>query len=211
MNAARFTQRGAGRTEAYRAVAYYVALTERRACYAAVATMAKRARLSLNTMRRQLQGLMEVGALEAVGGVSRGRKPTRYRLTLDVVQPSHEAPLNPPITGEEEGHHVPYVHTPDTSFRARLTCEKHGRSWFAADGPDCHECNLERARRPRERKATRPPARVRIGAPKSGPFEWTEADERALQTCKAAEIGGRRVTTSSEAAQRACTGIGAVG
>ena len=211
VNAARFNQRGAGRTAAYRAVAYYVALTERRICYAAVATMAKRARLSLNTMRRQLQGLIEVGALEAVGGVSRGRKPTRYRLTLDVVQPSHEAPLNPPITGEEEGHQLQYVHTPDTSFRARLTCEKHGRSWFAANGPDCHECNLERAHRPRERKATLPPARVRIGAPKSGPFEWTEADERALQACKAAEMGGRRVTTSLEAAQRACTGIGAVG
>ena len=211
VNAARFNQRGAGRTAAYRAVAYYVALTERRICYAAVATMAKRARLSLNTMRRQLQGFNRGWRTGGRwGGVARqktnpvpvdiGRCPTLPRST---TQPSHYGRgRRSSTTVRTQTRH---------EFPGSANVRKARPLLVAANGPDCHECNLERAHRPRERKATLPPARVRIGAPKSGPFEWTEADERALQACKAAEMGGRRVTTSLEAAQRACTGIGAVG
>ena len=88
VNAVEFTQRGAGRTAVYRAVAYYAALTEQRTCYAAVATIATRARMGTTATRAQLRALEKSGHIAADCGRSKGRKGTAYRLIGAVPQPN---------------------------------------------------------------------------------------------------------------------------
>ena len=68
VNAKTFTQRGSGRRNAYRAVAFYCSLSYERVCRAAVESQAERADLSPKAMRRQLQWLLAEGDILADGG-----------------------------------------------------------------------------------------------------------------------------------------------
>ena len=160
VNAKTFRQRGSGRRNAYRAVAYYCSLSDERVCTAAVDTQAERADLSPKAMRRQLQGLLAEGAILAEGGVSRGGLPTRYRLPDDVynppvkgrptlpsrpsnppfkaVQPSLKGRVNPPLKGVNKGNIKSTKNT--AALRAREVCNVCQYSWPAEYGKDCYLC-----------------------------------------------------------------------
>ena len=81
VNAVDFTSRGSSRREVYRAVAYFVSLTDARVCFASVETQAKRASLGTTATRSHLRALERDGYLEVEGERSGGRSCTRYRLT----------------------------------------------------------------------------------------------------------------------------------
>ena len=90
VNAVTFTQRGTGRREVYRAIAYYAGLTTDRECFAAGETIAQRATLSWKATRRQIHALERGEYIEAIGGHSKGRNGTRYRLVLPPPNPTDE-------------------------------------------------------------------------------------------------------------------------
>ena len=81
VNAVEFTSRGVTRQEVYRAVAWHVALTEKRICFAAVETIAEKARLGTTATRAHLRALERDGYIETEGDRSKGRSTTCYRLT----------------------------------------------------------------------------------------------------------------------------------
>ena len=112
VNAVDFSSRGSGRRSVYRAVAWHVALTEDRICYAAVETIAKKANMGATQTRVHLQALETDGFLVVEGQRSGGRKATSYRMTtlqsapnppVTVSQPSGNRSVNPPVTGAEVG------------------------------------------------------------------------------------------------------------
>ena len=111
------TSRGSSRRNVYRAVAFYVSLTDQRECYAAVASLSARAGLGTTATRTQLRMLEREGSLEAVGGRSGGRsKGTRYRLVLPDENPTLSVGLNPTLSVAKERNRKrtifpKYVHT----------------------------------------------------------------------------------------------------
>ena len=112
VNAVEFSSRGLTRQQIYRAVAYFVSLTDARVCFASVATLAKRASLGTTATRSQLRALERDGYIETDGSRSGGRSATRYRLstqrvsvpnpTLSVAQPNAERWVNPTLNVAEE-------------------------------------------------------------------------------------------------------------
>ena len=64
------------------------------ACWAAVSTIARLAECHVGTVRRHLRTLQNGGRIEAEA-VSRGRKPTHYRLAGGAVQPEQNAWVQP--------------------------------------------------------------------------------------------------------------------
>ena len=117
VNAVKFTQRGVGRREVYRAVAYYVGLTEARECFASVATLSDRAGLGTSATREQLRALERDGDIEGSGNRRGGHKPAVYTLpaitgavpksdtkTLTVLNRGQRLPLgSPTVNVGEEG------------------------------------------------------------------------------------------------------------
>ena len=112
VNAVEFSSRGLTRQQVYRAVAYFVSLTDARVCFASVSTLAQRARLGTTATRSQLRALERDGYIETDGSRSGGRSATRYRLstqrvsvpnpTLSVAQPNAERWVNPTLNVAEE-------------------------------------------------------------------------------------------------------------
>ena len=85
VNAVEFSSRGLTRQQVYRAVAYFVSLTDARVCFASVSTLAQRARLGTTATRSQLRALERDGYIETDGSRSGGRSATRYRLSTQRV------------------------------------------------------------------------------------------------------------------------------
>lgn len=109
VNAVTFTQRGAGRRAAYRAVAFYCSLKHARS-NAAVATLATRADISVSVMRRHLRWFEAHGYIAAAGSRVGGRsKGTEYTLVLPVpveLNPVVTTALNPVVTTAKERKEV---------------------------------------------------------------------------------------------------------
>ena len=104
VNAVEFSSRGVTRQTVYRTVAYYVSLTEKRICFAAVETQAKWARLGTTAYRAHLRALERDGYIETEGDRSRGRSTTCYRLanpTLSVANPTL-SDINPTLSVAKE-------------------------------------------------------------------------------------------------------------
>ena len=119
VNAVTFpSSRGSGRRSVYRAVAWHVALTDERVCFASVETISKRADMGATQARVHLHALVEDGYLVVEGKRSGGRNATSYCMTnqagnggthlvstpnppVTVSQPSGYRSVNPPVTGAE--------------------------------------------------------------------------------------------------------------
>ena len=111
VNAVVFSSRGSGRRSVYRSVAWHVALTDERVCFAAVETIGKQADMGATQTRVHLQALAKDGYIVVDGQRSGGRSATRYRLStlrvsvpnppVTVSQPSGYRSVNPPVTGAE--------------------------------------------------------------------------------------------------------------
>ena len=104
VNAVEFSGRGVTRQAVYRAVAWFVALTEKRLCYAAVETIAEQARLGTTATRAHLRALERDGFIETEGDRSKGRSTTCYRLsnpTLNVANPTL-SDFNPTLSVAKE-------------------------------------------------------------------------------------------------------------
>ena len=67
VNAVEFASRGVTRQTVYRTVAYFVSLSEKRICFAAVETQAKQARLGTTAYRVHLRALERDGYIETEG------------------------------------------------------------------------------------------------------------------------------------------------
>ena len=104
VNAVEFSSRGVTRQEVYRAVAWFVALTDHRLCFAAVETIAEQARLGTTATRAHLRALERDGFIETEGDRSKGRSTTCYRLsnpTLSVANPTL-SDFNPTLSVAKE-------------------------------------------------------------------------------------------------------------
>ena len=104
MNAVEFSGRGVTRQAVYRAVAWFVALTDHRLCFAAVETIAEQARLGTTATRAHLRALERDGFIETEGDRSKGRSTTCYRLsnpTLNVANPTL-SDFNPTLSVAKE-------------------------------------------------------------------------------------------------------------
>ena len=89
VNAVAFSSRGLTRQEVYRSVAWHVALTKKRICYASVETIAEKARLGTTATRAHLRALERDGYIETEGDRSRGRATTYYRLANPTLSDSN--------------------------------------------------------------------------------------------------------------------------
>ena len=143
VNAVEFSGRGVTRQEVYRAVAWFVALTEKRLCFAAVETIAEQARLGTTATRAHLRALERDGYIETKGDRSKGRSTTCYRLTkmakeqrtnptLNVANPTL-SDFNPTLSVakeviEEGTEEVQEVRTLSKLSESPLKLAKTGRS-----------------------------------------------------------------------------------
>ena len=102
VNAVTFKAKGAGMMAVYQAVAWHVALTDRRICYATVATIGVKAHgMGPSATRSNLRKLEAAGHIVAVSSRVGGRKTIIYRLT--VLNRGQRLPLpRPTVTVAEE-------------------------------------------------------------------------------------------------------------
>ena len=134
-------------------------------CFPSVATLAQRVKMGERQCRRHLRTLARKGLIQAR---RRGRGHTNaYQLhgygwassdrPSGTESASHDRSYMTGLTSHDrscttaKGSTTKVVHTP----RARLACEKHGRSWPAEYGPDCYECAVERQHAPKPKRPKR--------------------------------------------------------